>query len=138
MCHMYIDSDAKCLPDYDFRSKEFSVAFILLMDVILGQVLLFYKYYDPTVQKISYVGHSYETITSFFGKALWSTSEIVYVIFVAELMPFLRDKVGLPPNTPLLLYEVHVIPSNAYIHMFYVCTNFQILIGGETEYDRTN
>ena len=35
-----------------------------------------------------------------------STSEIVSVIFVAELMPFLRDKVGLPPNTPLLLYEV--------------------------------
>ena len=71
MSHMCIDSDAKCLPDYDFRSKELIVDFIILMDMILlGQVLLFYKYYDPTVQKISYVGHSYETITSFFGKIL--------------------------------------------------------------------
>ncbi|XP_065899368.1 ubiquitin carboxyl-terminal hydrolase 7-like isoform X2 [Dysidea avara] len=67
------DSDKDCLPDYDFRSE----------------VLLFYKYYDPTVQKISYVGHSYESITRFF----------------VELMPALREKVGLDTNTPLLLYE---------------------------------
>ena len=70
---MCVDSEVKCLPDYDFRSKELSVAFIFTDGYdfnILGQVLLFYKYYDPTVQKISYVGHSYETITSFFGEAL--------------------------------------------------------------------
>ncbi|XP_065899371.1 ubiquitin carboxyl-terminal hydrolase 7-like isoform X1 [Dysidea avara] len=73
------DSDKDCLPDYDFRKNTLTT----------GEVLLFYKYYDPTVQKISYVGHSYESITRFF----------------AELMPALREKVGLDTNTPLLLYE---------------------------------
>ena len=58
----------------------------------------------------------------------------LYVIFVAELMPFLRDKVGLPPNTPLLLYEVHITVRYVCV----ICTNFEILSGGETEHDRTN
>lgn len=32
-----------------------------------------------------------------------------FVYLLAELMPTLREKVGLAPNTPLLLYEVIVL-----------------------------
>lgn len=67
------DSKLDGFPPYDERS----------------QVLLFFKYYDPSSTLITYMGHSVENISKRF----------------ADLFPYMWERAGLSPNTPLLLYE---------------------------------
>ena len=52
-------------------------------------VLLFFKYYDPTTRQIHYAGHHYALIKR----------------PLADLVPILLQKAGLPPHTQLELYE---------------------------------
>ncbi|XP_046460028.1 ubiquitin carboxyl-terminal hydrolase 7-like isoform X2 [Daphnia pulex] len=52
-------------------------------------VLLFFKYYDPTTRQIHYAGHHYALIKR----------------PLADLVPILLQRAGLPPHTQLELYE---------------------------------
>lgn len=52
-------------------------------------VMLFFKYYDPEVEKIHYMGHMYVAITA----------------KVTSMVEELIKRANLPPNTPLALYE---------------------------------
>lgn len=54
-----------------------------------GNILLFFKYYDPINEFITYCGYDYINENSKF----------------TTLVPILNEKVGLPANTPLILYE---------------------------------
>lgn len=54
-----------------------------------GDVLLFFKYYDPLNEFITYCGYDFINENSKF----------------TSLVSKLNDKIGLPANTPLLLYE---------------------------------
>ena len=65
-----------------FEVCDSSVYLLMIVTLTTGEVLLFYKYYDPTVQKISYVGYSYESITRFFGKSLSELYKSSVGIFV--------------------------------------------------------
>ncbi|XP_075588798.1 ubiquitin-specific protease 7 isoform X5 [Dermatophagoides farinae] len=53
------------------------------------QVLLFFKYYDPNQKYLTYCG----------------LGHIERVMTVADLMPILCEKAGLPKSTPLAIYE---------------------------------
>jgi len=64
----------KCLPDYYPNA---------------GNILLFFKYYDPINEFITYCGYDYINENSKF----------------TSLVPILNAKVGLRANTPLILYE---------------------------------
>ncbi len=52
-------------------------------------VLLFFKYYDPATRQIHYAGHHYALIKR----------------PLADLVPILLQRAGLPPHTQLELYE---------------------------------
>lgn len=54
-----------------------------------GNVLLFFKYYDPVNEFITYCGYDFINENSKF----------------TSLVPILNSKVGLPLDTPLILYE---------------------------------
>ena len=41
--------------------------------IIIGQVLLFFKFYDPIRSLISYIGHSVEPISKKFGACMNTT-----------------------------------------------------------------
>ena len=68
-------------------------------------MLLFYKYYNPKAKLIVYAGHSFECADRKFS----------------ELFPMLCESVGLPLNTPLILYEevkptyIELINHNLYL-----------------------
>ena len=72
------------------------------------QVLLFFKYYDPTRNLIVYVGHSVEPITRKFGNffPFLSAFTKTRILFPVDIFPALRERAGLPSNVPLLIYEV--------------------------------
>lgn len=72
------DAGLTALPPYDFQN----------------QVLLFFKFYDPSRRLISYCGHSIESMNARFS----------------SLFPLLRKRVCLPTSTQLLLFE-EVKPS---------------------------
>ncbi|UYV65714.1 USP7 [Cordylochernes scorpioides] len=67
------DSGTTSLPDYD---KD-------------GEVLLFFKLYDPRTKVISYCGHAYVSRST----------------TAKELVPLLNKRAGFLPDTNLLLYE---------------------------------
>ena len=52
-------------------------------------VLLFFKYFEPVSRTLSYVTHLYCPIS----------------LRMRDLFPRLRQLAGLPPQTPILLYE---------------------------------
>ncbi|EDO34745.1 predicted protein [Nematostella vectensis] len=54
-----------------------------------GDVLLFFKYYDPAQRVLALVGHLYVPLVTKFS----------------ELMPYLCEKAGLPQGTPLFMFE---------------------------------
>ena len=53
------------------------------------QVLLFFKYYDPSTRQIHYAGHHYALIKR----------------PLSDIVPILLQRAGLPPQTQLELYE---------------------------------
>ena len=60
-----------------------------LPEVKPGHVLLFFKYYDPINEFITYCGYDFVNQNAKF----------------VSLVPILNSKVGLPLDTPLILYE---------------------------------
>lgn len=54
-----------------------------------SDVMLFFKYYDPSKEKIHYMGHMYVSITS----------------KVSNMTPELNRRANLPLDTPLMLFE---------------------------------
>ncbi|CAI8053204.1 Ubiquitin carboxyl-terminal hydrolase 7 [Geodia barretti] len=67
------DSKLECLKPYNFQQE----------------VLLFFKYYNPTTRSISYVGHSVENIETKFR----------------DLFPGMSKAASLHPDVPLLIFE---------------------------------
>lgn len=71
-------------------------------------VLLFFKYYDPTTRQIHYAGHHYALIKR----------------PLADLVPILLQRAGLPPHTQLELYE----EVNYFAKLHFTFTlNFHVL-----------
>ena len=54
-----------------------------------NDVLLFFKYYDPRIKKLHYVGHQYIRISQ----------------NTREILPMLCERAGLAPDTELALFE---------------------------------
>lgn len=64
------DSKLDGFPPYDERSMLRFFFYIdeVILWLLIGQVLLFFKYYDPSSTLITYMGHSVENISKRFGR----------------------------------------------------------------------
>lgn len=110
--------------------------------LILADVLIFLKLYDPRSKSISYCGHLYVPISTRVGKLaslnsfvksinryMFCNTNTFFFISLAEILPELCRKAGFPPNTPLILYEVWLDQFlKSFLSTLITCILFSLLL----------